>query len=275
MNELQIFNDKQFGQIRTAMINDEPYFMLADVCRVLEIANPRNTLQRLNKNGVHNIDTIDSMGRTQQANFINESNLYKLAFTSRKKEAEKFTDWVTGEILPTLRKTGTYSMQKANPLEALQQIGQSINKTIEALVEQDKRIKNIEMVTRVQNDRIGDMEKTLRSFKELQELNADNWRTHCIPVLNRIAEAKDFPLLGGFNKYQLARKELYKRVDIAGRCNLEKRLKNRRERAEKRGASKTEIKKIGKLDVINSDKVLINIAIAELNKMAVQYGAVN
>ena len=274
MNELQIFNNKHFGQVRTALINDEPYFMLADVCRVLEIKNSRDVLNRLSQKGVAITDTLTNGGK-QQATFINESNMYKLAFTSRKKEAENFTDWVTGEILPTLRKTGTYSMQKTNPLEALQQIGQSINKTIEALVEQDKRMKNIEMVTRVQNDRIGDMEKTLRSFKELQKLNADNWRTHCIPVLNRIAEAKDFPLLGGFNKYQLARKELYKRVDIAGRCNLEKRLKNRRERAEKRGASKTEIKKIGKLDVINSDKVLINIAIAELNKMAMQYGAVN
>lgn len=274
MNELQIFNNEHFGQIRTAMINDEPYFMLADVCRVLDIKDNTTARRRLSEKGVHSMRTLTNGGE-QQATFINESNMYKLAFTSRKKEAENFTDWVTGEILPTLRKTGTYSMQKTNPLEALQQIGQSINKTIEALVEQDKRMKNIEMVTRVQNDRIGDMEKTLRSFKELQELNADNWRTHCIPVLNRIAEAKDFPLLGGFNKYQLARKELYKRVDIAGRCNLEKRLKNRRERAEKRGASKTEIKKIGKLDVINSDKVLINIAIAELNKMAMQYGAVN
>lgn len=141
--------------------------------------------------------------------------------------------------------------------------------------EHSREIKALKNVAAAQNDRIGEMEKTLRQFKELQELNADNWRIHCIPVLNRIAEAKDFPFLGGLNKYQAARRELYKRVDISGKCDLGKRLKNQRERALKQGASKTAVSKINKLDVISNDKILINIAIAELNKMAVQYGAVN
>lgn len=108
MNELQIFNNEKYGAIRTSIINDEPYFMLADVCRVLEIGNPTMTKQRLNKNGVNSIEVIDNLGRIQQATFINESNLYKLAFTSRKKEAEEFTEWVTSEVLPSIRKHGIY-----------------------------------------------------------------------------------------------------------------------------------------------------------------------
>lgn len=108
MNELKIFNNERFGEVRTSIINGEPYFMLADVCRVLEIGNPTMTKQRLNKNGVNSIEVIDNLGRPQQATFINESNLYKLAFTSRKKEAEEFTEWVTSEVLPSIRKHGMY-----------------------------------------------------------------------------------------------------------------------------------------------------------------------
>ena len=108
MKDLKIFNNDEFGQVRTSVIDDEPYFSLNDVCRVLEIANPRNVKARLNGDGVHSMDIIDSMGRTQKANFINESNLYKLVFQSRKPEAERFGDWVTSEVLPAIRKHGVY-----------------------------------------------------------------------------------------------------------------------------------------------------------------------
>lgn len=108
MQELQIFKNNQFGEVRTKVINNEPYFSLNDVCRILEINNPSQAKTRLNKDGVISNEVIDSMGRTQQANFINESNLYKLIFQSRKTEAEKFADWVTSEVLPTIRKHGAY-----------------------------------------------------------------------------------------------------------------------------------------------------------------------
>ena len=108
MNELQIFKNSEFGEIRTSTVNNEPYFSLNDVCRILEINNPSQAKTRLNKDGVISNEVIDSMGRTQQANFINEPNLYKLIFQSRKSEAERFADWVTSEVLPTIRKHGAY-----------------------------------------------------------------------------------------------------------------------------------------------------------------------
>lgn len=108
MKDLKIFNNEEFGQVRTSIIDDEPYFALNDVCRILEINNPRQAKSRLNKDGVISNDVIDSMGRTQLANFINESNLYKLVFQSRKPEAERFADWVTSEVLPAIRKHGAY-----------------------------------------------------------------------------------------------------------------------------------------------------------------------
>jgi prophage antirepressor-like protein len=106
--ELQIFKNEQFGEVRTATINNQIYFNLNDCCQILDLSNPRKTIERLNKGGVTTSDIIDSLGRTQQANFINEANFYKLVFQSRKPEAEKFADWVTSEVLPSIRKHGAY-----------------------------------------------------------------------------------------------------------------------------------------------------------------------
>lgn len=107
-NNIEIFNKKEFGEVRATSINGEPLLMLADVCRVLGIKNSRDAKSRLKKDGVVTTDIIDSLGRTQKADFINESNLYKLIFQSRKAKAEKFSDWVTEEVLPSIRKTGAY-----------------------------------------------------------------------------------------------------------------------------------------------------------------------
>ena len=106
--ELQIFKNEQFGEVRTAEVNQEVYFNLKDCCQVLEIKNHNDALKRLNRDGVVTTDLTDSLGRTQQANFINEANFYKLVFQSRKPEAEKFADWVTSEVLPSIRKHGAY-----------------------------------------------------------------------------------------------------------------------------------------------------------------------
>lgn len=108
MNELQIFKNSQFGEIRTKVLNNEPYFSLNDVCRILEINNPRMAKTRLNGDGVSTTDGVDSLGRKADVTMINEPNLYKLIFQSRKAEAEKFADWVTSEVLPTIRKHGAY-----------------------------------------------------------------------------------------------------------------------------------------------------------------------
>ncbi|CJE20852.1 BRO-N domain-containing protein [Streptococcus pneumoniae] len=105
--ELQIFKNEQFGEVRTASIDGQIYFNLKDCCQVLEIKNHNDALQRLNLKGVVTTDLLTN-GGVQQANFINEANFYKLAFQSRKPEAEKFADWVTSEVLPSIRKHGAY-----------------------------------------------------------------------------------------------------------------------------------------------------------------------
>lgn len=108
MNELKIFNNEEFGEIRTATVNNEPMFCLTDVCRALELKNPAMVKTRLNEKGINSIDTL-TKGGNQKILYINESNLYKTIFQSRKESAERFTDWVTSEILPSIRKHGIYA----------------------------------------------------------------------------------------------------------------------------------------------------------------------
>jgi anti-repressor protein len=105
--ELQIFSNSEFGEIRTITKDDEPMFCLADVCKALELTQPSKVKERLNEKGVRSIPTL-TKGGEQKLLYINEPNLYKTIFQSRKDSAERFTDWVTGEVLPSIRKNGGY-----------------------------------------------------------------------------------------------------------------------------------------------------------------------
>jgi BRO family, N-terminal domain/P63C domain len=86
----------------------EPWFVAADICAILEIGNARDAVRSLPQKGVATTDTLTE-GGIQRVKIVNEANLYRLIFRSRKPGADKFTDWVTGEVLPQIRKTGRYS----------------------------------------------------------------------------------------------------------------------------------------------------------------------
>ena len=111
MNDISIFKNESFGEIRVAGTRENPMFCLADVCRVLEL-QVTPTKNRLKQDGVNLIKVIDSLGREQEATFVNEQNLYKVIMRSDKPQAETFQDWVCGEVLPSIRKTGNYSVQQ-------------------------------------------------------------------------------------------------------------------------------------------------------------------
>lgn len=105
MNELQRVFNYSGTEVRTVIKDEEPWFVAKDVCVVLDIDSTQ--IRRLNEKqkGLH---TIQTPGGNQQMAIINEAGLYKLMFTSRKPDAEKFTDWVTEEVLPSIRKHGAY-----------------------------------------------------------------------------------------------------------------------------------------------------------------------
>ena len=113
MNELQIFSNKEFGHLRTINVNGELYFIGRDVAEILGYSNPRKALSDHvdDEDKMDGVTIRDSMGREQNPICINESGLYSLILSSKMPNAKKFKRWVTSEVLPALRKTGTYEME--------------------------------------------------------------------------------------------------------------------------------------------------------------------
>ena len=142
MNELQIFNNEEFGEIRTITKDNEPMFCLADVCKALEITHVTDVKKRIKKDGVGTAEVIDSMGRKQKATFINEANLYKVIFQSRKPSAEKFTDWVTDEVIPSIRKNGGYIVNQEN-LTPEQIVANALVVAQNIITQKDKQIEEM------------------------------------------------------------------------------------------------------------------------------------
>lgn len=111
MNELMVFNNAEFGQVRTMEINGEPWFVGKDVAAALGYERATKAISdRVDKEDIDEIPIQDSIGRMQKTPIINESGVYALIFGSKLPNAKKFKHWVTSEVLPTIRKTGSYSI---------------------------------------------------------------------------------------------------------------------------------------------------------------------
>jgi prophage antirepressor-like protein len=133
MNSLQIFNSEEFGEIRTIEIDGKPYFVGTDVAKALGYSNPRKAIIDHCK-GVTKRDTPTSSG-IQSMSYINEGDLYRLIMKSKLPSAEKFESWVMDEVLPAIRKTGSYQkpMTVAEQIQLLAQGNQDHEERIEKL----------------------------------------------------------------------------------------------------------------------------------------------
>ncbi len=105
MNELQIFKNSEFGEIRTVTKNNEPWFVAIDVCNALDLKNPTVSVGRLDEDEV---TKFNLGGLSGESNIVSEYGLYNLILASRKKEAKKFKRWITHEVIPSIRKHGAY-----------------------------------------------------------------------------------------------------------------------------------------------------------------------
>ena len=111
MQELKIFESAEFGEVRTVEIDGKPYFAGKDVARALGYADTVNALKtHCREDGVAFYHLTDSLGRAQEAKFINEGNLYRLIVSSKLPSAERFERWVFDEVLPTIRRHGLYAI---------------------------------------------------------------------------------------------------------------------------------------------------------------------
>lgn len=117
-NEIQVFSNETFGQLRTVKINGEIWFVAKDVCDALEIKNSRDALTRLDIDEKNTVVLTDGIGNPNKS-VVNEYGLYTLVLSSRKPEAKTFKRWVTHDVLPSIRKTGQYSNLPQDYLSAL------------------------------------------------------------------------------------------------------------------------------------------------------------
>lgn len=112
MNELQIFRNETFGEVRTLEVNGEPWLVAADVCKALEISNPTDALKRLDDDEKARFNLGLPGGST---NCVNEPGLYSLVLGSRKPEARLFKRWIAHDVIPSIRKTGGYNLPMDYP----------------------------------------------------------------------------------------------------------------------------------------------------------------
>lgn len=116
MNNLQVFKNRELGEIRVKMVSDEPMFCLSDICKVLNLSNPTVVASRLDEDERSKLD----LGRAGMATFVTESGLYSAILRSDKPNAHAFRKWVTAEVLPSIRKNGGYiAGQEADPPEVI------------------------------------------------------------------------------------------------------------------------------------------------------------
>lgn len=146
MNELVPF-DYSGSQVRTVLVDDEPWFVASDVCAVLGIRNSRDAVRGLDEDE-KGVALTDTLGGAQNLVTISESGLYTLLVRSRRKEAKPFRRWVTHEVVPTIRRTGSYSVEQAPPQSQIdiiiatamemKRIGEQVERAATAAIEAGK-----------------------------------------------------------------------------------------------------------------------------------------
>jgi len=240
MNQLtKVFDEQEL----TIVENDgEPTFLLKDVCNILELGQVAGVKRRLDKDVISN-HPLQTAGGIQQATFVNEDGLYDVILDSRKLEAKRFRKWITSEVIPTIRKTGSYQ----HPQTQLEILQGAINQ----MVAQDQRLTAVE--------------RKQDNINELLSLNPTEWRKKVNNIINKIAQSR-----GGFQAYRDVRNESYKILEERGRCQLSTRLTNRKQKMALEGSPKSKVDKTSKMDVIADDARLTEIYLAVVKEMAIK-----
>lgn len=235
MNELQVFR-YQDNEVRTVEINGEPWFVLKDVCEILNIENHKDVVKRLDADevGRFNLPHPQNPDKLIEMVCINESGLYNVLLRSDKPEAKPFRKWVTSEVLPSIRKTGSYNQKPLSPVEMFAMQAQ-IN------LEQERRLKAVE-----QKQAVLDGVMDVMAAPMLAEAG---WQEKAQKAINTAVERFQ-------TNHQTFRAELYEDVERVDHVDLETRQTRLRKRMKNAGATATECKGVSKLHVIARDPKL-------------------
>ena len=185
MNELQIFNSEEFGDIRTVTIENEPWFVGKDVAEALGYSEPRSAVSKKIDEADRGVAEMETPSGKQNMTIINESGLYALIFGSKLESAKRFKRWVTSEVLPAIRKTGSYQMPMTTD-QKIQLLAQG----------------NVELTEKIEK-----VNEDLQEFKKDMPLLA----LECQKI-TRAKNQKVVPLMGGKNAPAYKNKSLMHKV---------------------------------------------------------------
>lgn len=226
MNELMVFQNPEFGELRTVERNGETWFCLADICRPLGLMT-KDVRERLKEDRVVTIPHTDRMGRPKNMVFVNEGNLYRAIFQSRKPEAERFTDWVTEEVLPSIRKTGGYT---AKPMT----LTENVAAQAQILLEQEQRLTRIE-------------QRVETALTAIARPGGDTWVEDMKAAIAGYCKASGLMDTAG-------RGRLYEMLEREARCDTNARLRCLRQRRKEAGDRYKDYMALTKLDAIALDR---------------------
>lgn len=251
MNELQIFNNPEFGEIRAVDIDGEGWFVGNDVAKALGYLKPTDAVSR-------HVDTEDTMkrgiltmGGEQQMNVINESGVYSLIILSTIPSARKFKKWVTSEVLPSIRKHGTYTMQ---PLSVAQQLVAQANLMLEMETKLSEVTQRMDTTETLLLDVGAKAEQAVAKLDTAIKVYSTPSKDHWVDDMNTAIKALSSGTTG--SEINL-RGKLYAELEhTAGHTSIDARLTRLRNRMKKAGHTRKEVNAITKLDAISRDTKL-------------------
>lgn len=269
----QIFTSEEFGDIRVVIINNEPWFAAVDVCHALDIKNVSDAVKKLDDDE-KGIALTDTPGGQQQLLIVNEPGLYSLVLSSRKESAKRFKRWLTHDVIPTLRKTGTYSVQ---PVQKSMSALEQWELALQVAKEHEARLNNLEgtvqqqsadikrltdrdnsIVLRQQKINVSHQEQLDQHEADITELKTvldDKGPVEQIKVLIsdvvKITAETDRPY-----SYEDAYKMFYGQLRKDHDINIATRTTALKKRKTDEGWTKTKVKQISGLDAITADPLI-------------------
>lgn len=251
-NKVQVFNSDVFGEIRTVEIDNEIWFFGKDIADKLGYVNPQKAIRTHIDSEDKTVNEMVTINGTAPV-LINESGMYSLILSSKLPSAKEFKHWITSEVLPTIRKTGSYSIvNRTNLSPQLQAIGQIFdtlvmietkqNETIEKIIEVEEKVESVE-------SKVADTEERLDKAEEKIDDISTTWKEHINSIIDAVCKKN-----GLHNPMQKAK--LFDKLEEKEHCNLKSRTTRLKQRKRKSGIKSINCINVTKMDAVDDDKRL-------------------
>ena len=211
MNDIKLFQNEQFGQVRVIERDGDPWFVAKDVCEALEIVNTRDAISRLDDDEKANVGIADVREKGENIelpnrglSIVSEPGLYSLVLTSRKPEAKAFKRWITHDVIPSIRKTGAYQIAPKDYASALRALAAEVEQKELALAQRDEAIRTkahfVEGRDAEMCGRVGGLTNANERLRE-QIGDSTNWKqAKAIPWLRKYFDVRINGFFGQLGK---------------------------------------------------------------------------